>query len=177
MSQRQLARECGVSASFVSQLERGKKGVTLDTLKVMARVLDATLLDFSNEHAQSTAKPTLWVNGSTWEVDGQIDAGSRFVMHMRGDTPKDSAFGPRDTFIVLADGDPDPGQLVLVEDTLHRTTRLIRYREHEGLELLETLGPSGETLVLQPGRHRIRGRITEWVRVWLLTRCSLCLDR
>ncbi|RMD68283.1 MAG: XRE family transcriptional regulator [Gammaproteobacteria bacterium] len=46
MSQRELAKRIGVSPSFVSRIEAGERGVSLDTLKAIAKALELSVDDF-----------------------------------------------------------------------------------------------------------------------------------
>ncbi len=49
MTGRELARRTGLSASFISQLERGKTKVSLETLRLIAEHLEVSILNFLSE--------------------------------------------------------------------------------------------------------------------------------
>ncbi|NHZ71708.1 MAG: helix-turn-helix domain-containing protein [Aquificales bacterium] len=49
MTARELARRTGLSASFISQLERGKTKVSLESLRLIAENLDVSILHFLSE--------------------------------------------------------------------------------------------------------------------------------
>jgi transcriptional regulator with XRE-family HTH domain len=49
MTGRELARRTGLSASFISQLERGKTKVSLETLRLIAEHLEVSLMHFLSE--------------------------------------------------------------------------------------------------------------------------------
>ena len=55
ISARELARRTGLSASFISQLERGKTKVSLESLRLIAEQLDVSIMYFlSDEPTAST---------------------------------------------------------------------------------------------------------------------------
>lgn len=49
MTARELARRTGLSASFISQVERGKTNVSLESLRLIAEQLDASILHFLSD--------------------------------------------------------------------------------------------------------------------------------
>ena len=51
ISARELARRSDLSASFISQLERGKSKVSLDSLRLIAEQLDVSILTFLSEES------------------------------------------------------------------------------------------------------------------------------
>jgi transcriptional regulator with XRE-family HTH domain len=53
LSARELARRADLSASFISQLERGKSKVSLDSLRLIAEQLDVSILTFLSEEPSS----------------------------------------------------------------------------------------------------------------------------
>ena len=55
---RELARRTGLSPSFISQLERGKTKVSLETLRLIAEQLDVSLLHFLSEEPPAFAAPS-----------------------------------------------------------------------------------------------------------------------
>ena len=46
LTARELARRTGLSASFISQLERGKTKVSLESLRLIAEQLDVSIMYF-----------------------------------------------------------------------------------------------------------------------------------
>ncbi len=50
---RELARRSGLSASFISQVERGKTNVSLESLRVIAEQLDVSILHFLSDTPQA----------------------------------------------------------------------------------------------------------------------------
>jgi transcriptional regulator with XRE-family HTH domain len=57
LSGRELARRTGLSASFVSQVERGKTRISLESLRLVAETLDVSLLHFLAEEPPSSDAP------------------------------------------------------------------------------------------------------------------------
>lgn len=53
MAGRELARRTGLSASFISQVERGKTNVSLESLRLIAEQLDVSILHFLSDTPQS----------------------------------------------------------------------------------------------------------------------------
>lgn len=49
MAGRELARRTGLSASFISQVERGKTNVSLESLRLIAEQLDVSILHFLSD--------------------------------------------------------------------------------------------------------------------------------
>lgn len=57
MTARELARRTGLSASFISQLERGKTNVSLESLRLIAEQLDASILYFLSDASDALQPP------------------------------------------------------------------------------------------------------------------------
>lgn len=55
MTARELARRTKLSASFISQVERGKTNVSLESLRLIAEQLDASILTFLSDAPQTPA--------------------------------------------------------------------------------------------------------------------------
>ena len=55
---RELARRTGLSASFISQLERGKSKTSLESLRLIAEQLDVSMLAFLEEDTPPTPVST-----------------------------------------------------------------------------------------------------------------------
>ncbi|TVR89039.1 MAG: XRE family transcriptional regulator [Spirochaetaceae bacterium] len=61
MSQFQLAERCGISSSFIGEIETSKKYPSAETLAVLA-------------HALGLAPYQLYLDGSDWEVHDRYDS-------------------------------------------------------------------------------------------------------
>ncbi|MFL7839319.1 MAG: helix-turn-helix domain-containing protein [Candidatus Promineifilaceae bacterium] len=71
MTARELARQTGLSASFISQVERGKTNVSLESLRLIAEKLDASILYFLSESPQNL-KPQNYRENDPPELNNSV---------------------------------------------------------------------------------------------------------
>ena len=69
LSMRELARRTGLSASFISQVERGKVSVSVDSLQRIAKQLNVSILYFLSKQAQPTYNSPTSQSVPTNEID------------------------------------------------------------------------------------------------------------
>jgi len=95
MALREVARQLGVSASFVSQMENGKSTPSVATLYSMAQLLDVSIDElFSGEHAEA-AREDHGPRGAVSVIDGAVEPISRSTLGSPADAWPHDQVRPR----------------------------------------------------------------------------------
>lgn len=166
LTQRKLAALVNVSPSYISQLERGLKGATLETLQALAGALQVDMLAFSTELAPTDRTPDLLVDLRTFLVTGPVGDTPRQLLACAPNSPRTATVDPRDRFQPVTTEEAHPFQPIVVQDLATGLYHLRTYDEHEGLPLLAPMNRDGDTVILRPDRYRIRSVVREWVHHW-----------